>query len=77
MAAKKTTKKVVTKKAPVKSPTARKTTAKELVTKHPAPSIDAIARAAYLIYRRRIDQNLPGDDNTDWQEAITSLSGKS
>lgn len=33
------------------------------------PSLDAIARAAYLNYRRRVEQGLPGDSHSDWLEA--------
>lgn len=33
------------------------------------PSIDAIARAAYLNYRRRVEQGLPGDSHSDWLDA--------
>jgi hypothetical protein len=33
------------------------------------PSIDAIARAAYLNYRRRVEQGLPGDSQDDWLKA--------
>jgi hypothetical protein len=38
---------------------------------------DAIARAAYLNYRRRVEQGLPGDSRGDWLEAERQLaSGK-
>lgn len=33
------------------------------------PSLDAVARAAYLNYRRRVEQGLPGDSHSDWLEA--------
>ena len=33
------------------------------------PSLDVIARAAYLNYRRRVEQGLPGDSHGDWLEA--------
>jgi hypothetical protein len=33
------------------------------------PSLDAIARAAYLNYRRRVELGLPGDAKGDWLEA--------
>ena len=33
------------------------------------PSPDVIARAAYLNYRRRVEQGLPGDSHGDWLEA--------
>lgn len=69
--AKKTAKKA---SAPVKA--AAKKTA---VAKSPAPvaakkvsakpSLDAVARAAYLNYRRRVEQGMPGDSQGDWLEA--------
>ena len=34
------------------------------------PSTDAIARAAYLIYRNRVDNGLPGDSLNAVTEAI-------
>ena len=59
----------VAKKA-VKSATAKKTTAKQAAPKTAAkPSPDVIARAAYLNYRRRVEQGLPGDSHGDWLEA--------
>lgn len=39
-------------------------------------SPDVIARAAYLNYRRRIEQGLPGDSHGDWLEAERYFSGK-
>lgn len=45
-------------------------------TKTAAPTPDAIARAAYLNYRRRVDLGLPGDSHTDWVEAEQSLRAK-
>jgi hypothetical protein len=42
-------------------------------TKHPT---DLIARAAYLNYRRRVEQGLPGDSHGDWLEAERYVSGK-
>jgi len=33
------------------------------------PSLDAVARAAYLNYRRRVELGLPGDSHGDWLEA--------
>ncbi len=33
------------------------------------PSPDVIARAAYLNYRRRVDEGLPGDSHDDWLAA--------
>lgn len=38
------------------------------------PSLDAIARAAYLNYRRRVEQGLPGDSHGDWLEAERQAS---
>jgi hypothetical protein len=38
------------------------------------PSLDAIARAAYLNYRRRVEQGLPGDSHGDWLEAERQMS---
>jgi hypothetical protein len=35
---------------------------------------DAIARAAYLNYRRRVEQGLPGDSRGDWLEAERQLA---
>ena len=39
----------------------------------PRPSNDAIARAAYLNSRRRVEQGLPGDSRGDWLEAERQL----
>ena len=51
-------------------PPARKRAAKKSVAKAPEkPSPDVIARAAYLNYRRRVEQGLPGDARGDWLEA--------
>jgi hypothetical protein len=41
------------------------------------PSPDVIARAAYLNYRRRIEQGEPGDSHGDWLEAERQLSAQS
>ena len=65
----KAAKKVAAKKA---APVAEKaTSAAAPATKKTAgkPSLDAIARAAYLNYRRRVEQGLPGDSHGDWLEA--------
>ena len=57
--------------------TVKKTAAKKSVPKSAAkPSPDVIARAAYLNYRRRIEQGLPGDSHADWLEAERYFSGK-
>ncbi|MEI6177825.1 MAG: hypothetical protein WCS43_13110, partial [Verrucomicrobiota bacterium] len=34
---------------------------------------DTLARAAYLNYRRRVEQGLPGDSHGDWLEAERTL----
>ena len=47
--------------------------AKKAVAK---PSLDAIARAAYLNYRRRVEQGLPGNSQGDWLEAERQFSEK-
>jgi hypothetical protein len=54
----------------VKTSGAKKPPAKQAVSKAAArPSPDVIARAAYLNYRRRVEQGLPGDSRGDWLEA--------
>ena len=40
------------------------------------PSLDDLARAAYLNYRRRVEQSLPGDSHADWLEAERQFSGQ-
>jgi hypothetical protein len=92
MSAKKTAKNTAESSTPM-APTAkkatkkaaRKTTAeKSAASKSPAPrpaapkvTADTIARAAYLNYRRRVEQGLPGDSHGDWLEAERQLaSGK-
>lgn len=37
------------------------------------PTSDAIARAAYLNYRKRVELGLPGDSHGDWLEAERQL----
>ncbi len=80
MPAKKSTKKVAAKKSAVKSApaqkasVAKKTAAKPAPKKAAAPSLDAIAKAAYLNYRRRTEQGLPGDNHSDWHEAERSVT---
>ncbi len=60
--------------APLK-PVAKKAAKKAAVKKAPAkktgakPSLDAVARAAYLNYRNRVEKGLPGDSHGDWLEA--------
>jgi hypothetical protein len=64
----KTAKKAAAKEAvpAAKKETPDATPAKKAAVK---PSLDAIARAAYLNYRRRVEQGLPGDSHGDWLEA--------
>jgi hypothetical protein len=86
MADKKTAKKAAAKKAtkdsasqPANKATARKTTVKKSSTpkkkaeKKSSPSIDSVARSAYLNYRRRVENGLPGDSHGDWLEAERQL----
>ncbi|HVJ46323.1 MAG TPA: hypothetical protein VM511_08055 [Luteolibacter sp.] len=79
MAAKKAAKKATsTDKAPAKK-AAKKTAVKKTaqkapkVEKKPAPSLEAVARGAYLNYRRRVENGLPGDSHGDWLEAERQL----
>jgi hypothetical protein len=84
MPAKKTTKKVAAKKtaekaapakkAAVKKAAEKKTVAKKAPAKKAAPSIEAVAKAAYLNYRRRVEEGLPGCHDSDWLEAERSLA---
>jgi hypothetical protein len=53
------------------APAAKKAAAKKVAAK---PSLDAVARAAYLNYRRRVEQGLPGDSHGDWLEAERQFS---
>ncbi len=63
-AAKKTAKKAASATSPVKKAAA----------KAPArPPLDAVARAAYLNYRRRVEQGLPGNSDSDWLQAERQL----
>lgn len=83
MPAKKTTKKVAAKKtavkaapakkAAVKKVAAKKVAAKKTPAKKAALSIEAVAKAAYLNYRRRVEEGLPGCHDSDWLEAERSL----
>lgn len=81
-AAKKTANKAAKKAAPpaakvpaVKAPTAKKAakTVQASAPVKPAPTPDEIARAAYLIYRSRVEKGLPGDSRGDWLEAERQL----
>ena len=89
MPAKKTTKKAAAKKTAVKAAPAKKAAAKKVaktagedapkkaINKAPrkaAVSSEAVAKAAYLNYRRRVEQDLPGDSHGDWLEAEKQLS---
>ena len=63
-------------KAPAKKAVAAKAAAKPTAKPAPkkaVPSLDAIAKAAYLNYRRRTEQGLPGDNDSDWLEAEHSV----
>lgn len=62
----------VAKKAVKKA--AKKAPAKKLTALKAPPSYAKIAEAAYLNYRRRMDAGLPGDHNSDWAQAVASLS---
>lgn len=80
MPAKKTTKKTAAKKTAVKAAPAKKAAkkapkkeAKKAVGKAPV-SIEAVAKAAYLNYRRRMELGLPGCHDSDWLEAERSLA---
>jgi len=70
--------KSVAKKAPAKKAAAKKAVSRPSETKKPAttakPSLDLIARAAYLNYRRRVENGLPGDSHGDWLEAERKFS---
>jgi hypothetical protein len=66
---KKATKKVAEK--PAKQPTVKKVAKSDVMR----PSNDAIARAAYLNYRQRVEKGLPGDSRGDWLEAERQLGG--
>jgi len=79
MAAKKAAKKATSPdKAPAKK-AAKKTTAKKSAPKtikpdkKTLPSPDVIARGAYLNYRRRVENGLPGDSHGDWLAAERQL----
>lgn len=87
MPAKKTTKKAAAKKTAVKAAPAKKAVSKKAVAKKAAKtsakkeakkapvSIEAVAKAAYLNYQRRMELGLPGDHDSDWLEAERSLRG--
>jgi hypothetical protein len=50
-----------------------KKTASRKTNPKPAPSREAVAHAAYLNYRRRVEKGLPGDSHGDWLEAERQL----
>lgn len=72
MPAKKTTKKVAAKKTAVKADPEKKAV-KKAAKKAPA-SLEVVAKAAYLNYRRRMELGLPGCHDSDWHEAERSLT---
>jgi hypothetical protein len=69
--AKKAAKKAAAKKVVAKTSAAAPAAAVKAPAKKAAakPSLDVIARAAYLNYRRRVEQGLPGNSQGDWLEA--------
>jgi hypothetical protein len=60
--------------APAAAAAAEKPVVRKAVAK---PSLDEVARAAYLNYRRRVEQGLPGDSHGDWLEAERQYSDPS
>jgi len=79
MAAKKTVKKTADSPKAATPKPAKKAVTKKAAKKaaKPAaksrPSTDEIAKAAYLNYRLRIENNLPGSHADDWLEAERQL----
>ena len=71
--AKKAVKKAAAPKAAEPKAAALKTAAPKAAAK---ASPDVIARAAYLNYRRREEQGLPGDSHGDWLEAERIINAK-
>jgi hypothetical protein len=61
-------------KVAAKAPAKRAATEKG-ATEKAAASPEAVAKAAYLNYRRRSELGLPGDHDSDWLEAERSLKG--
>ncbi|MEI8037218.1 MAG: hypothetical protein WCJ14_02405 [Verrucomicrobiota bacterium] len=85
--AKKAVKKVAAKKAAPKAAAPKEVTPKAAAAPKEAapkaaakvsvrPSPDELARAAYLNYRRRAEQGLPGDSHQDWLEAERHFTRK-
>lgn len=69
--------------APTEAPAKKSAPKKSAATVQPqapqvsaAPSHDDIAKAAYLNYRSRKEQGLPGDQHGDWLAAERKLKGK-
>lgn len=81
-AAKKATKKVAKKAAgtaatkSTEAKPAKKAAKKAGRTPKSGPSTDQIAEAAYLNYRRRVQDSLPGNHESDWLKAEEQLSDK-
>lgn len=42
-----------------------------------APAVEPVdlQTAAYLNYRKRVEQNLPGDEYSDWHDAVRQQQG--
>lgn len=76
-AAKKATKKVAKKATGTVEPKPAKKAAKKTARVAKAgPSTDEIAEAAYLNYRRRVEDGLSGNHESDWLRAEEQLSSK-
>ena len=75
-AATKTAKKAAKKVAasPEDAPKPVKKAAKKVARVKAGPSTDEIAEAAYLNYRRRVEEGLDGNHQEDWLKAEQSLS---
>lgn len=59
--------------APGDAPKVVKKAAKKAVRAKSGPSTDEIAEAAYLNYRRRVEEGLEGSHEADWLQAEESL----
>lgn len=73
-AVRKTAKKAAKTADPDQPKPARKTAKKTTTSPKPGPSTDQIAAAAYLNYRRRVDEGLPGNHEGDWLKAEQELA---
>ncbi len=62
------------KKAAAKKSTAAKKAPAAKKSAPAKPSLDEIARVAYLNYRRRIEEGLPGNSQSDWLQAEESFN---